>query len=98
RSAAERDAAAAARNQPVMSEDNDARAAQLWFAAWLGRDASLAISAQMQPCKFDERGLYLPAALRAHHAAATAHYWAHRRFGGDRFAMAQLRPIQRVLV
>lgn len=77
------------------------RAAQLWFAAWLGREASCQFIDCATPVEarasFDRNKLCLPRHDLMHHRASVAHFYAHARFGGTPFAVGKLRPIQIVL-
>ncbi len=84
------------------------RPVELWHAAWFGADTALAIrdsqASNPRPA-FDAAAVYLPAhftdvdsAALVLARAAIAHLAAHRQWGGARFAVGNLKPIQVALV
>jgi hypothetical protein len=89
-------------DQAPLDVRSAARSAQLWFAAWLGSRASLRVidsaADEIPRARFKGDEFYLPQKNFTDHRAASAHFFAHKSFGGAPFSTARLRPIQIVLV
>lgn len=83
-----------------LSAETD-RPLALWHAAWCGPRPALqldAAAAASPRAVFDEAGMQLPRTDPVSARAAIAHVAAHRTYGGERFPVGGLKPIQIALV
>ena len=86
----------------INNVQRESQRATYWFAAWLGDTAQIKINSEekestSERSSFAAARLHLPRARLADSEAAIAHYYAHRHYGVDKFAVGGLKPIQIIL-